>query len=385
MLAVSDRFLAAIRDTHAVSVVAYLFRASDPATPIQAPVVDGSVAIDRDARVFRQGSLEVGFSLDDQTTQDLVRELPYGGYAVIERGIQYADGATERVQLGRFRVESIVWNELEGSATLTLADRMAQIQDEAFLTPWVPEGMHPSDAIVAAVQQVFGSTIAYHVSTSPSTEPVLSGTVYDQDRAAAISDLASSIAAEALFDNLGDFVLRPRDRPAEVVWSVDAGARGALIAAEETLDRSSVRNGVSVRGQADPEAPPIYGLATNDDPASPTRWGGPFGRVPLIASSTAVATQAQADAAARALLNLRLGLARTLVLGSIPNPALEPDDLIEVVFADGRSEQQTVNRTEIGLGVDGDLALTTTSQYRPDLVASAMLPPLADVGWVAVE
>jgi flavin-binding protein dodecin len=313
-----------------------------------------------------------------------VRELPFGGYATIERGITFADGTFERVQLGHFRVESISWHELEGSATLTLADRMAQVQDEAFLAPWVPEGMHPSDAIVAAVHEVFGDAIAYHVSTNPGSESTLTGTVYDESRSQAISDLASSIAAETLFDNLGDFVLRPRDRPAEVVWSVDAGARGALITAEETLDRSSVRNGVSVRGQPTPEEPPIYGLATHDDPTSPTRWGGPFGKVPLISSSTAVADQAQADAAARALLNLRLGLARTLVLQSIPNPALEPDDLIEVVFADGRTETQTVNRIEIGLGVDGALSITTTSLYRPEFEPVLALPH-ADTGWAAVE
>ena len=30
------------------------------------------------------------------------------------------------------------------------------------------------------------------------------------------------------------------------------------------------------------EQPPIYALAVDDDPSSPTRWGGPFGKVALI-------------------------------------------------------------------------------------------------------
>ena len=116
-----------------------------------------------------------------------------------------------------------------------------------------------------------------------------------------------------------------------------------MLAASETLDRSNVRNGVAVLGQLSADLPPIYALATYDDPTAPTRWAGPFGKVALLVSSTTVQTQAQADETAASLLNLRLGLQRTLTVSSLPNPALEPDDLLEFVFADGRVEQQYVN------------------------------------------
>jgi hypothetical protein len=116
----------------------------------------------------------------------------------------------------------------------------------------------------------------------------------------------------------------------------------------------------------DTDEPPIYALAIYDDPTSPIRWGGPFGRVVLIAESTAVQTQDQADAIARSLLALRLGLSRTLTLRSVPNPALEPDDPIDVVFPGGRVETQTINETHIGLGADAALDIVTTSQYQPE-------------------
>lgn len=362
MLAVTDRFLSALRDTHAVSVAATLYRPSDPGTPISVDVLGGTVTIDRDARVRRQGTLEVEFTLEDQLARDVVRELPFGGQATIERGILYADGTVERVQLGRFRVDSIVWSELQGQASLTLSDHFAQVQDEAFLTPWNPAGLKPSDAAVQAIQDVFGATILYHVETDPVSEPTIQGTVYEEDRAQAVGDLASSVGAEAFFDNLGDFVLRPRHRTTPVAWTIDAGERGVMIAASETIDRSSVRNGVSVRGQPGMDQAPIYALATHDDPTSPTRWGGPMGRIPLISSSTAVGSQAQADAAAQSLLNLRLGLARTVTFQAVPNPALEPDDLIRIIYADGRVEQLLVNAVQIGLGADATLSITTTSK-----------------------
>ena len=69
--------------------------------------------------------------------------------------------------------------------------------------------MHPSDAIVALVSQVFGSSIQYHVQTTPATEPIMAGTLYAAERTEAISDLTQSIGAEVLFDAYGDFVVRP--------------------------------------------------------------------------------------------------------------------------------------------------------------------------------
>jgi hypothetical protein len=365
MLPVTDRFLESLRETHIVSVAAYLFRPGEPETPIAVPVISGSVNTNADARIRRQATIDVGFTLQDDATVELVRSLPFGGYCSIERGIRYADGSDERVPLGYFRVESIQWTQLEGVATLTLADRYAQVQDEPFVAPYSTAGLHPTDAILAIMQEVFADTIAYHVETDPASEPVLVGAIYDQDRTEAISDLTQAIAAEAIFDAYGDLVIRPRTSGGAPVWTIDAGAQGSMVAAQETLDRSSVRNGVSLRGQEDPEAPPLYGLAIYDDATSPIRWGGPFGRVVLIAESTAVQTQAQADAAAASLLNLRLGLSRTLAMRAVPNPALEPGDAVTVVFPGGRSEVQTINETSVGLSPDSTFDITTTSLYLP--------------------
>jgi Domain of unknown function (DUF5047) len=374
MLSVSSRFLAALRGSHAISVAATLYRPSAPTEPISTQIIGGQFSCDVDARSRRQGSLEIAFSLADEVTVEIVRELPFGGYCKLERGIRFADGTIERVQLGRFRIENVTWPEMQGTASLTLADRMAQIADESFTTPFVPNGQKPSDAIVTAVQQVFASTIAYHVTTTPASEPTLQDVIYDEDRAAAISDLAAGIDAEALFDNLGDFVLRPRPTGVGApVWSFDAGASGVMLSAEESLDRSSVRNGVAVRATPDPTLPPIYSLVTDNDAASPTRWGGPFGKVPLIVNSSSIQTQAQADATAARLLNLRLGLSRTLELRGVPNPALEPGDLIEIVHPDGRSELQYVNALQIALDPAGELQLTTRANWRPEPLGTPSL------------
>jgi len=389
MLAVSDRFLAALRDSHAVSIACYLYPPGSSAGT-EVAVNGGIVDMNADSRILRQGSVDIAFSAEDPTTATLIQDLPFGGHVTLERGIAYPDGEVERVPLGWFRVESVVWSALQGQATLTLADRFAQVQDEPFTAPWSPVGLRPSNAVVALVQQVFGSAIAYHVLTNPASEPLMTaGTVYDQDRTQAISDLCQAVGAQCFFDALGDFVIRPAVRSGPSVWTIDAGDRGVLTGATETLDRSSVRNGVSLRGQPDADQPPLYALAVYSNPTSPLRWGGPFGRVALIAESTAVTTQAQANAAAQSLLGLRLSLSRNLELAAVPNPALEPGDPVTVIFPDGRSEAHSLNEVHIGLGPDAALGLITNTSpaaYAPTidvLMGSQAVAELAEAQLVA--
>ena len=70
---------------------------------------------------------------------------------------------------------------------------------------------------------MFGDTIAYHVTTTPASEPTIVDATYTGDRAQAISDLAATIDAEAYFDAEGDLVVAPRDPGSTPVWDVDAG------------------------------------------------------------------------------------------------------------------------------------------------------------------
>jgi hypothetical protein len=121
---------------------------------------------------------------------------------------------------------------------------------------------------------------------------------------------------------------------------------------------------VLVKGQPQADLPPVSALATFDDPASPIRWGGPFGHVAILADSTTVTTAEEAQAAADSLLRLRLKQTRSLELTAAPNPALEAGDTIEVIFPDGRVEQHLVDATTISLATDAQSVVTRT-QFSP--------------------
>lgn len=371
-------FLDSLRGAHVIAAGCQLFFPDDPTTPVSVPVEDGTATIDRTAQNRRVATVQIPWSL--RAGEDLgldLRELTLGGYAIVSRGLRYADGSVELVALGRLRVESVTWDTLAASASLELADGMSQIRDEPFTAPYAAKGIRPADAAAAIVYAVFGASIAYSAPYAPAD--AMGDTIYSGSRADALSALEQSYGAETYFDADGNFVFAAKPTGDELaVWTVDAGEAGVMVNASENLDRTGIYNGVLIQGQADADSPPITSLAMYTDPSSPIRWGGPFGKVALVADSTSVTTQDQADATAASLLNLRLKQTRSLTLTSAPNPALEAGDTIGVVFPDGRTETHLIDATTISLGTDAQTTLTRTLESPGAALAGPELdPPLA--------
>lgn len=149
------------------------------------------------------------------------------------------------------------------------------------------------------------------------------------------------------------------------VWLIDTGARGVMVEAEEALDRTGVYNGVMVVGQNTATDSPVSALVYDNDANSPTRWGGPFGKVVHIEQSTAVQNATQAQSAAESLLDRKLGLTRSLTLTIAPNPALETGDIVDVAFVDGRRERHVIDALTLDLGPEGAQSLVTRSVFVP--------------------
>lgn len=387
MRPVSQEFLDALRFSHVIAASCDLIFPGET-TPVPVAVKAGSIRIDRTAQSRRAGRIEIPWSLEIGAQLGIdIRTLPLGGYALVRRGLRYSDGTTEQVLLGRLRVESVSWDTLETAASLELADRMAQVRDESLSWPHNFNGWTPAGAAVHMIQWVFGDTIAYHTPYNPPT--VMGDVIYTGDRAAALAALEQGYGAETYFDANGDFVFDEKPGDAEpVVWTVDASASGVMVNAAENLDRTGIYNGVLVQGQPEADQPPVSALATFDDPASPIRWGGPFGRVLLVADSSSVVDAGQAAATAQALLQLRLKQTRSLELTAAPNPALEAGDTIRVVFPDGRDEVHLIDAVETDLATAAQRIVTrtqaspsATTVTAPDDIAELLSePPLETVG-----
>lgn len=365
MRPVSDRFLATLRTSHLLFSSCSLEFPGDPVA-VSVPIKGGHVTIDRTSQNRRAGQIEIPWSLREGETLGLdLRTLPLGGYATLWAGVRYGDGTGEQIKLGKLRVESVTWNTPEGVASLELADRMAQVRDEPFTVPLAVAGMRPAAAAVAVVTAVFGAAIAYLTPNDPAV--TMGDTVFTDSRTEALTTLEQSANAESYFNADGDFVFDVVAGEGAPVWTVDAGDQGVMIQAEESLDRTGVYNGVLVTGQDTATDQPVYGLATEDDPTSPIRWGGPFGHVALLASSQ-VGSAAEALANAQSLLGLRLKLTRVLTITAAPNPALEAGDIIRVVFPDGRTEQHLIDAVTVDLATAAQ-TIGTRAKYAPVLLA----------------
>ncbi|HEY7037161.1 MAG TPA: DUF5047 domain-containing protein [Thermomicrobiales bacterium] len=203
MRPVSQRFLAALRQSHSIVATVDLYF---PGTGwLNVPVIGGELTFDRTAVIRRNGSVQVPWSL--QAGVDLgvnLRALPLGGYASISRGVRFPDGTSEYARLGVYRVESVTWLTVEDQATIELADRMAQVRDEPFTAPFAVAGKRVAAAAAEVVSGVFGGGIAYHTIYDP---PIfITDTFYSGNRDDALTKLAQSIGGEAYFDADGNYV-----------------------------------------------------------------------------------------------------------------------------------------------------------------------------------
>jgi hypothetical protein len=371
MLACSDRFLASLRQAHLIASSCQLWFPGE-ASPVEVGVEAGSVTIDATAQARRRGSVQIPWSLSAGIELGLdLRSLALGGYATLRHGLRYPTGERELLTLGHLRVESVSWETLAQSASLELADRMAQVRDEPFTAPFAAGGLRPAAAAVQIVQGVFGASIGYSTPHDPAI--TLADVWYSESRAEALTALEQAASAQSYFDAEGDFVFASAE-PGPPVWAVDAGEEGVMIDAGEDLDRTGVYNGVLVTGQSTADSAPISALAVEDDPELPTRWGGPFGKVVLVAQSSSVQDAAQALAAAESLLRLRLKATRRLKLAAAPCPALEAGDTIDVLFPDGREERHQIDAVTVDMA-GGAQTIDTRSNFDPE--ASELLAPVS--------
>lgn len=230
MRPVSAGFLAAMRVSHRIEGKVDLYFPGNP-TPTTVRPLAGALTIDRTAQVRRSGSIVIPWSLAQADELGLdVRLLALGGYAVPWRGIGLPDGSTELVALGYMRVESVTWSTREETATLELADRMAQVIDEPFDAPYTASGLRVANAAKAIVLGVFPS-VTVRVLYDPAV--TLADVIYSGSRVDALMELARSVGAETYFD-------------ADGAWVFDVAAGGTVIARTGTLtDNSSVITGLS--------------------------------------------------------------------------------------------------------------------------------------------
>jgi hypothetical protein len=357
MYPVTDRFLARLAESHRVATQVQLFLTNGDVVDLEH--TGGSVTVDRGQAIRRTCTVTLADpSLIPRTPTDQL--ATYGARLRVARGIDYGNSEQpELVPLGVFRLDSVDGDVNEGPVTLQGKDLSAIVADDKFTEPWTSTG-----TVVGAVTALIQRSIPDADVISLIDDAVIGSRTFDveADPWASAQEIAAAAGAEVYANADGVFVISrlPDLLTAEPVWAVEAVEGGVYIKGNRAMSTDKVFNGILARGENTAEnVPPVSWLAVDDDPGSPTYWGGPFGRRPDFYSSSTLTTLAACQQAA--ILKLRQAKAPNATgdISSMPNPALEPGDVIRVTHEDGTRELHQVAALTVPLAQAGDLPIST--------------------------
>jgi hypothetical protein len=306
------------------------------------PISDGQVDDDATSQVRRTGTIQADPRYWPKSPGDLLS--PYGSACQIYYGVGLASGDFEYVPLAFLAIaESSRDRPVIGDSDITvkLEDMSARVAEDRFDAPTqTVAGATAVAEMFRLVRNTLGADYpCIDLTGSTQITPVME--IERARWADGIEKLADSIAAEPFFDQVGTFTIRPQPTLDDAaVWSISTGRGGNLLQITDTQSREGVYNRFIASGQRSDGTDPAIGIATDTDPASPTYWGGPFGKKSRFYSSPLLTTNAQAVAAAAAQLERSRGAAASISFHLTPNPALASGDVVSVLDDDaGRSVQ----------------------------------------------
>lgn len=280
-------------------------------------------------------------------------------------------GYTERLSRGVFRVDDITRDEF-GGWSADCSGKESYVIDDRFLTPRTPpRGESTTGQIAALIQESLpGQRV---ILRNTYNKPVQATAPWQRERWDAIDRLADSINAEVYADSNGDFVITdvPLISASAPVMTLTEGADGVLVNRKVKKTRDRMYNVSVASGQSsDPAVPPVYGVAYDDDPDSPTWYRGPFGRVPRFYSSQFLTTEAQCIATAQSFLEDAKAQNNTLTFETIPTLFwLEVGDVVRVQTLDGKMENHLLQKMKGSLL--GRLSFDTLSSKNAQIAESS--------------
>ncbi|MET9126903.1 DUF5047 domain-containing protein [Streptomyces sp. NPDC004528] len=360
MYAVTTAFLTALATSHTMVARVDAYYAGAPTLP-NLPFTDGAVTVDRGSKTRRSLSLTIADPryLPWAATDPLA---VYGQQLVVSRGIRYANGAEEVVPLGTFRINEPTGDVRTGPVTLTGTSMECAIIDDKFQVPTSTRGYGGCvDAITALVRQTLPDSIIVNL-TAGTRNPTCAVATWDAnaDRWDAVTQIAAAMQAEIYVDAQNRFVITdlPDVVNGTVAWDIAEGEGGTLLSESRTMSRTAVCNAVVASGENSAAgSAPVSAISKDTSLTSPTRWGGPYGKVTKSISSALWTTVGACQAAADYALFDAIAPNIQTSIASLPNPALEGNDIIRAISV-GRKYRYLVQSVTVPLTATGSFALT---------------------------
>lgn len=368
MLPLSSAAAAALRGSHAITsrATAYTPVGRMPNIPVSEAVVtsDATSQVRRtaDVKVSPRGGTTLG-GQDMWPASPLSPLSPVGSELAIDFGIVIpGQDEPEWLRIIRGPIQSVKDSVNGSPLQVAVSDPSAGVAQARLLTP----GQTVQDATYVAeitrlITEAQPDAVVLDQTGNTAVCPVTD--IAAERWKDGVEKLADAIGAEVYARPDGvTYLIRPvptLDDPP--VWLIDAGRGGVLVKASREVTREGVYNAVTASGARTDGAPTVTATVVDDDPASPTVYGGPFGQKVRYYSSPFLTTVEQCQTAAAALLARAKGYVATVSVETITNPALEGGDVVLVKMPDGQIQTHIIDSVPISNRADATQALTTRS------------------------
>lgn len=359
MYPVSDRFLKRLAESHTPLTQVQLFLTDGRMLDLEH--TGGNVQVDRAQAIRRTCTVTIAdVSLIPRTPADEL--ATYGARLRVARGVTYGrPDDFELVPLGVFRLDEVGGDVSQGPVTLQGKDLAVVIQDDKFTAPYRVTG-----TVVSAISEMIHRSLPTADIVSTITDTPIGTRIFDveADPWAGVQEIAAAAGAECYPNADGTFVIAtlPDLLTTDPVWEVAAAEGGVYISGSRAMSAASVHNGVLARGENTTDGvAPVSALVVDNNANSPTYWSGPFGRRPRFYSSSTLITTAGCQAAATLLLAKAKAPNASGDISSLPNPALEPGDVLRVVHEDGSRELHQAAAFTVPLDGGGEFPISTIS------------------------
>jgi hypothetical protein len=293
-------------------------------------MADGTIQVEN-AAVRRSGNV----TLVDESGGLLPTGLdallaPVGSELRFWRGIKYPDlPDPELVPIGtlRFTVTDATWPEI----SLECYDRGWTIAGAELETDLqVVAGTNVITAIGRVLSTAWGGGLP---TNFPNTDEVTQSMIFEagDDPWEIARELAANIGLVLWFDPMGVCQATPESDTdaATPVWRFDeTDDQDLMLPGLKTVWDGTGNNKIIAIGENSDTGAAFRGTWTDNDPASPTRYGGPFGRRPLTIRDEKITSQSQANLRARKEGLRRQGLSQIIHIPSMVHPGLEVGDVV---------------------------------------------------------
>lgn len=241
------------------------------------------------------------------------------------RGVRLGDSAIsqEWCALGRYEIKARPRSLRGGDLSLSASDLWQRVIDQTFEGPRAvgEVGYRIKDVIVELIVET-GIRRGFDDVTATS-EALAPAFLWEKTRDDAITEMCTSISAEAFVDREGALKVQDAQNGTAPVWFL-----GGLKDVDVVTDHAYVKNVVIVKSSA--QGVDITARSAINDPNHPAHRNNLGSDVVMVWSSPLITTQEQADSAAYSLLWKHSWPARQLSIQMMPNPALDAGDVVYV-------------------------------------------------------